>query len=116
MCDARYVRSQPSFSRRPVCTRTAIYLCTYCRELTVFPVLTNARVLIDNAANHNDDDNDLNFVQLKRFAEAASTGLVMSHYLTSVHACVRRAGTSGGAVDDLFSSRLRGLNGRLKVL
>lgn len=41
----------------------------------------------------------------------------MSHHLKSVHASVRRRGSSDsdGVVEEVFSSRLRGMNGRLKV-
>ncbi|CAM9350980.1 unnamed protein product [Scytosiphon promiscuus] len=54
--------------------------------------------------------------ELKRFSEAVAAGLAMSHHLKSVNASVRRGGGLSGdeAVEQLFSSRLRGPAGRYK--
>lgn len=51
--------------------------------------------------------------QLRRFAEAASIGLVMSHHLLGVDASVRRHGSSMSQM--LFSSHIRTSQGRRKV-
>ncbi|CAM9804966.1 unnamed protein product, partial [Laminaria digitata] len=50
--------------------------------------------------------------ELKRFSESASAGLVMAHYLGSVHASVVRSGT--GEVDQLFSCRVPRRRDRVK--
>ena len=51
--------------------------------------------------------------QLKRFSESASAGLVMAHYLGSVHASVCRRDTN--EVDQLFSCRVPRRRDRIKV-